>query len=147
MVHDIALSAAVAGFRDVVLMGDHGEGQDVLAAVAKELDASWRPKGVRVFYIPDLYYKAKQQARAYEAAHGITHDEHAGTDDTSELMAIDSQHIWIRPGKIVRGGPVQFGTIGVNGDPTRASATLGRIFLGYKIDAAVAQIRSLVGPR
>lgn len=147
VMHDIALSAAVAGFRDVVIMGDHGDGQDVLGAVAKELDAAWKPKGVRVFYIPDLYYKSRQQARAYELAHGITHDEHAGTDDTSELMAIDTQHIWIRPDKIVVGGPAQFGRIGVNGDPTMANAALGRIFLGYKIDNAVAQIRSLVGPR
>jgi creatinine amidohydrolase/Fe(II)-dependent formamide hydrolase-like protein len=147
IVHDAALSAAVAGFRDVVLMGDHGTGQDVLASVAKSLDAQWKPKGVRVFYIPDLYYKARQQSRAYEAAHGIKQDEHAGTDDTSQLMAIDSLHQWIRADKIAVGGPAQYPVTGVNGDPTKASAALGRIFLGYKIDDAVAQIRSLVGPR
>lgn len=82
-------------------MGDHGDGQDVLGAVAKELDAQWRPRGVRVFYVPDLYFKAKQQAHAYEASHGITtHDVHAGTDDTSELMALDAQHRWIRSDKL-----------------------------------------------
>jgi creatinine amidohydrolase len=147
VVHDAALSAAVAGFRDVVLMGDHGTSQDVLAAVAKALDAQFKPKGTRVFYIPDLYFKARQQSRAYETAHGIKQDEHAGTDDTSQLMAIDSLHQWIRPDKIAAGGPAQYPITGVNGDPTKASAALGRIFLGYKIDDAVTQIRSLVGLR
>lgn len=147
VVHDAAVSAADAGFRDVVLMGDHGDAQDVLASVAKALDAQWKARAVRVFYIPDLYYKARQQSRAYEAAHGIKQDQHAGTDDTSQLMAIDSLHQWIRPDKIAVGGPAQYNVTGVNGDPTRASAALGHIFLGYKIDDAVAQIRSLVGPR
>src|SRR6266446_6137523 len=97
VVHDVALSAIDAGFHNVFIMGDHGDGQDVLGAVAKELDAQWRPKGVGVYYVPDLYFKEKQQAHAYEASHGLpTHDVHAGTDDTSELMALDGQHRWIR---------------------------------------------------
>src|SRR6267143_2676964 len=103
VVHDVALSAIDAGFRNVFIMGDHGDGQDVLDAVAKELDAQWKPKSVRVFYIPDLYFKEKQQARAYEASHGLpTHDVHAGADDTSQLMALDGQHRWIRADKLAR---------------------------------------------
>ncbi len=59
VVHDVALSAIDAGFRNVFIMGDHGDGQDVLGVVANELDAQWKPKGVRVFYVPDLYFKEK----------------------------------------------------------------------------------------
>src|SRR3954463_4100139 len=70
-VHDIAFSAADAGFRNIFLMGDHGGGQADLAAVAKELDAEWRPRGARVFYVSDLYIKEKEQARAYAASHGL----------------------------------------------------------------------------
>ena len=144
VVHDVALSAIDAGFRDVFIMGDHGDGQDVLGTVAKELDAQWKPKGVRVFYVPDLYFKAKEQARAYEVSHGITtHDVHAGTDDTSELMALDRQHRWIRSDKLSRSEGAQTARTGVDGDPTKASAKLGDIFLQYKIDDAVAQIRQL----
>src|SRR6266550_174991 len=144
VVHDVAFSAIDAGFRNVFIMGDHGDGQDVLGAVAKELDSQWKPKGVRVFYIPDVYFKAKQQARAYETSHGITtHDVHAGTDDTSELMALDGQHRWIRSDKVSRSEGPQTARTGVDGDPTKASATLGKIFLQYKIDDAVAQIRQL----
>lgn len=147
VLHDVALSAAVAGFHNVVLMGDHGDGQNVIADVARELDAQFGGKGVRVFYIPDVYEKAKKESRAYEAAHGITNDVHAGTDDTSELMSIDAQHRWIRPGKIAASSGPRTATTGVNGDPTKATPAIGLIFIGYKIDAGVAQIRSLIRSR
>ncbi len=145
VVRDVALSAADAGFRNVFIMGDHGDGQDVLGSVAKELDTQWRARGVRVFYVPDLYFKAKQQAHAYEASHGITtHDVHAGTDDTSELMALDAQHRWIRSDKLAPSAGAQTALTGVDGDPTQATPALGNVFLQYKIDDAVAQIRQLI---
>ena len=143
VVHDVALSAAVAGFRNVVLMGDHGDGQDIIGEVAREIDGKVSSKGVRVFFIPDLYRKAKQQSHGYEAAHGIRNDVHAGTDDTSELMAIDSQHRWIRSDKLAASDAAQAATTGVNGDPTKATPALGKMFIGFKIDDAVAQIRAL----
>jgi creatinine amidohydrolase/Fe(II)-dependent formamide hydrolase-like protein len=140
----VALSAIDAGFHNVFIMGDHGDGQDVLGAVAKELDGQWMPKGVRVFYVPDLYFKEKEQARAYEASHGLpTHDVHAGTDDTSELMALDGGHRWIRTDKLAPSEGAQTARTGVDGDPTKATAALGDIFLRYKIDDAVSQIRAL----
>ena len=145
VVHDVALSAIDAGFRNVFIMGDHGDGQDMLGAVARELDSEWRAKGVRVFYVPDVYFKEKQQAHAYEASHGLpTHDVHAGTDDTSELMAIDGQHRWIRADKLAPSDGAQTARTGVDGDPTKASVTLGNLFLQYKIDDAVAQIRRML---
>jgi creatinine amidohydrolase/Fe(II)-dependent formamide hydrolase-like protein len=148
VVHDVTLSAIDAGFRNVFLMGDHGDGQDILSAVAKELDTQWKPNGVRVFYVPDLYFKAKAQARAYEASHGITtHDVHAGTDDTSELMALDRAHRWIRSDKLAPSEGARTAVTGVDGDPTKASAELGDIFLRYKVDGAVDQIRALAARR
>ena len=145
VIHDVALSALDAGFKNVFIMGDHGDGQDVLGTVAKTLDAKWRPKGARVFYVPDIYFKEKQQAHAYETAHGLpTHDVHAGTDDTSELMALDAQHRWIRSDKLTPGSGAETARTGVDGDPTKASAALGDVFLQYKIDDAVTQIRQLL---
>ena len=145
VVHDIALSALDAGFRNVFIMGDHGDGQDVLVSVAKTLDGQWKSKAARVFYVPDIYFKEKQQAHAYEAAHGLpTHDVHAGTDDTSELMALDGQHRWIHADKLAPSHGAETARSGVDGDPTKASAALGNVFLQFKIDDAVAQIRHLI---
>src|SRR2546423_2485457 len=143
-VHDIAVSAADAGFKKIFLMGDHGGGQAELAAVATELDAQWKPRGVRVFFVADLYAKEKQQAKAYATAHGLpANDVHAGLDDTSELMALDGQHRWIRSDKLAPSTGARTAATGVDGDPTKASAALGDIFLQYKIDDAVNQIRRL----
>ena len=148
VVHDIATSAADAGFRNVFLMGDHGDGQSELAAAAKELDAQWKPRGVRVFYVGDLYTKEKAQARTYAASHGLpTTDVHAGFDDTSELMALDAQHRWIRTDKLAPSTGARAAVTGVNGDPTKSSAALGDIFLQYKIDDAVNQIGELLRTR
>ena len=145
VVHDVALSAVDAGFPHVFIMGDHGDGQDVLAAVAKELDAASSQKGIRVFYVPDVYFKEKSQAHAYEVSHGLpSHDVHAGTDDTSELMALDGQHHWIRSDKLAPSEGARTAITGVDGDPTKASPALGAVFLNFKIDDAVAQIRSLL---
>lgn len=136
---DVASSAIAAGFRNVVLMGDHGDGQEVLKRVALELDRQWAPKGTHVHYVPDLYYKSQEQVNAYLAQKGLPAGRHAGIADTSELMAVDTAHQRIRADKLAPGD----GRNGVDGDPRRASAELGRVFLDMKVKAAVAQIRSL----
>ena len=146
VVHDVAMSAADAGFKNVFIMGDHGDGQNELAAVAKGLDAQWKPRGVRVFYVGDLYNKEKAQSKAYAATHGLpTTDVHAGFDDTSELMALDAPHRWIRSDKIAASTGARTAITGVDGDPTKSSPALGEIFLKYKIDDAVAEITEAIG--
>jgi creatinine amidohydrolase/Fe(II)-dependent formamide hydrolase-like protein len=125
---DVAESAIAAGFRTVVLMGDHGGGQQALERVAKELDRKWTVKGVHVRYIGDLYY------RSQDAAPG----SHASIADTSELMAIDAGGKWIRRDQLAMGNAAN----GVEGDPRAASAEAGRKYLELKIQSAVAQIRA-----
>ena len=142
VVRAIALSAITAGFRQVYIMGDHGGGQEQLRAAAESLDAAWRPSGVRVRYVADLYYKEKDQMRAYLAERHIAPDLHAGTDDTSELMYIDSLGHWIRADKLARSDSTQQARTGVDGDPTKATREMGRVFVGYKVADAVAQIRA-----
>ncbi len=137
----VARSAIAAGFKTVVLMGDHGGGQEALARAAAQLDSAWRPRRVRVFFVGDVYTKARDETRAYLTAHHIDPGDHAGPDDTSELWAIDSTQRWIRADALAPGD----GQNGVSGDPRQASPELGRIFLGYKVTAALAEIRRLRG--
>jgi creatinine amidohydrolase/Fe(II)-dependent formamide hydrolase-like protein len=148
VVRDVATSAADAGFRNIFLMGDHGDGQSDLAAVAQALDAEWKPRGARVFYVGDVYSKEKLQARQYAASHGLpTSDVHAGLDDTSELMALDAQHRWIRADKLAPSTGARTAVTGVDGDPTKASPALGDIFLRFKVDDAFAEIARLLSLR
>ncbi len=146
VVHDVALSAISAGFKNVVLMGDHGGGQSTLAKVAEAMDKEWAPRGIHVYYIPDLYYKEKDLIKEYLQKHGLPIDSHAGTDDASEVMYVDKMvndgsPKWIRSGKLVNSRESD-GT-GVDGDQTKATLEMGKMFTDAKISFAVKQIQQL----
>lgn len=145
--HDVALSAISAGFRNVVLMGDHGGGQSTLSKVAEQMNEEWGPKGVHVYYIPDLYYKEKDLMKDYLPKHGLPIDSHAGTDDTSEVLYLDKMvngdsPKWIRRDKLVSSKGTD--STGVNGDQTRATVEMGKMFTDAKVSFAVAQIKQLI---
>ena len=111
---DVANSAVATGFKTVVLMGDHGGGQDELKAVAGELNGRG---GAWVIYVGDAYYKST--------------GEHAGVEDTSELLYLDRDGRWVRRETTVPG----------------ASAERGRELIEGKVKHAVAQIRLLTAKR
>jgi creatinine amidohydrolase len=140
---EVALSAIAAGFKNVALMGDHGGGQQTLKKVAEALNAEWSPKGVHVYYISDLYYKEKEQMKEYLTKRNMVIDEHAGIDDTSEVMFVDKDNKWVRKDKLAPDN----GKMGVRGDPTQASTGLGKMFVEFKIRNAVNQIRSLTADK
>jgi len=140
---EVAISALAAGFKNVALMGDHGGGQQTLKKVAEALNAEWSPKGVHVYYIPDLYHKEKEQMKEYLTKRNMAIDEHAGIDDTSEVMFIDKENKWVRKDKLAPDD----GKMGVRGDPTQASVELGKMFIEFKIKNAVTQIRSLTADK
>jgi len=144
VVRQVAESAIVAGFKNVFIMGDHGGGQDELRLAAIDLEHEWDSKGVHVYYVPDLYFKEKDQMKAYLAERHIPYDAHAGTDDTSEIMFLDKENKWIRRDKLAPSTAEQRPTTGVEGDPTKASPDLGKMFLSWKIDNAINQIRQLL---
>ena len=137
---EVALSALGAGFKNVLLMGEHGEGQHALERVARQLDRAWAAKGARVHYIGDAYYGAQRRVRAYLVRHGLPASRHAGLPDTSELMFLDVDKRWIRKDRLARGDA----KTGVEGDPRQASAALGKIFLDIKVSSAVEQVRRVV---
>ena len=143
VVRQLALSAIAAGFKEVYLMGDHGGGQAELELAAKGLEEEWGSNGIHVRYVPDLYYKEKEQMRGYLTAHHIAIDLHAGTDDTSEVMFIDTAHRWIRADKLAPSDGSERPKTGVEGDPSKATSELGQMFIAFKIEDAVAQIRAL----
>jgi len=134
---DAAASARAAGFRHVVLMGDHGGGQKALEKVAADLDREWAGPGPRVHYVPDGYFGAEKRVREYLEARGLPTGAHAGIPDTSQLLFLDGRSI--RRDRMQPGNPDN----GVDGDPRPASAELGRVFLDFKVDAVVARIRKL----
>lgn len=119
MVEYAARSLARAGFRDIVLIGDHGSYQKDLAAVATRLNREWAKTPVRAHAIAEYYdasahgFAKLLENQGYPAAEIGTH---AGLADTSLTMALDPS--------LVRGDRLRPGE-GDNGDPTRSSAALG----------------------
>jgi creatinine amidohydrolase/Fe(II)-dependent formamide hydrolase-like protein len=148
VMRQVAQSAVAAGFKNVFLMGDHGGNQDALRAAAKDLeDPDYKlDETAHVYYVPDLYYKEKEQMKAYLAEHGIPYDAQAGTDDTSEVMFLDEKK-WIRRDKLALSTAKEQATTGVDGDPTKATAELGKMFIGWKVDNAVNQIHELLAQK
>ena len=148
VMRQVAQSALVAGFRNVFLMGDHGDEQDALRAAAKDLEnPDYKlDETAHVYYVPDLYFKEKEQMKAYLAEHGIPFDAQAGTDDTSEVMFLDEKK-WIRRDKLAPSTAKAEPMTGVEGDPTKATAELGKMFIGWKIDDAVNQIHELLAQK
>jgi creatinine amidohydrolase/Fe(II)-dependent formamide hydrolase-like protein len=135
----IALSALAAGFKQVYLMGDHGQGLAELRVAAEGLDADWRRKGARVHFI-DTQAKATQQMNAYMKERGITPGGHAGVAETAQVMSVDARQI--RRDKYAQSAAGPEPAAGVLVDPTPATADMGRMFLDMKVAAAVEQIRA-----
>jgi creatinine amidohydrolase len=146
---EVTASLVKAGFKYVILLGDHGGNQDPLKALAPRLDERYRPKGVRVFFSGDSYAKADAEVEAYLKAHDFPPSNHGGVADTSEVWAVGAAYV--RPDKIAMGDPVNrdsrgavIGPTGVEGDPRRSSPALGKIFDDIKVKDGVDEIRRLI---
>ena len=155
MLERIAEQAALNGFRNVILMGDHGGGQpQVYEEVAKKLDGTLSG-GARVFYCDQVYRAANDAFDRYLAQHGYPPGLHGYLFDTSEMMYLDKDDTWVRRdlvssavGDPVVDGKAQFGPQspqnGIMGDARRSTTELGKRAFDMKVDYAVKQIRSLL---
>ena len=155
MLQRIAEQAALNGFRNVILMGDHGGGQpQVYQEVAKKLDGNLSG-GARVFYCDQVYRPANDAFDQYLTRNGYPLGLHGYLFDTSEMMYLDKDNTWVRRdlvssavGDPVVDGKVQFGPHspqnGILGDARRSTAELGKIAFDIKVDYAVRQIRSFL---
>ncbi len=115
------------GLTDIVLLGDSGNYQKALAEVAAQFNREAAKTNVRLHYVAD-YYRSTQGAYIDALkAKGLSSFEigtHAGSADTSLLMAIDPT--MVRPehfADAARGG-WKSGTLG---DPRASSAANGQL--------------------
>src|SRR5215469_7916105 len=152
--------AIVTGFRNVILMSDHGDGQEpgpanVYQAVATKLDRKYAARGIHVYYCGQVY-AANADFQKYLIAHGYPDGDHGAVPDTSEMLYLEDGN-WVRKNLLAHSlgdPPVAPGSKpsahllnnGITGDGRRANAALGKMFFDMKVDYAVKQIRGFVGP-
>jgi creatinine amidohydrolase len=136
----VADSMVVNGFKHIVLMGDHGGGQQELKALALRLDLKYAAIGTRVHFCGDVYEKTRKDVDAWVSQHGLPAGTHGGIHDTSLLMFLGGD-AYVRKEKLVAGN----GDNGVTGDPRPSTPEMGKIFFDMQVRNAVAQIRTLTG--
>jgi len=145
------------GFKAVVLMGDHGGGQEQLASVAKKLDEKFASQGVRVVYCDEVYSKANGDFDKWLAENKYPVSSHAGIPDTSEMLYLGGNSGWVRKELIptALGDPmrkrgetpdpnVKRLNNGITGDARPSTAELGKRMFDMKVDYAVKQINQLL---
>lgn len=140
------------GFRNVVLMGDHGGGQQQLAELAKELDAKYAAQGIHVVYCDDVYKKSNDDFDAYIASKGLSPGGHASINDTSEMMFLEpARDAWVRRDRLPEAvgtgkhGPNTAPPNGVSGDGRGSTPEMGKVGYDLHVRQAVEQIRKLLG--
>ena len=152
------------GFKNVILMGDHGGGQPATyAEVAKKLEAKYAPEGKHVYFCDEVYAKAQGDFDEWLVSKGYPRSSHAGIPDTSTMLYLGGDKGWVRKELIptAEGDPVpppgQRGqgrgrgnapdpnapprkNNGISGDARRSTAALGKMAFDIKVDYAVKQI-------
>jgi creatinine amidohydrolase len=155
----ISEEAIKTGFRNVVLMGDHGGGQgtgagNVYAATAKKLDDKYGPQGIHEVYCDRVYAPAQDDFNKIMLEKGMQPNSHAGLPDTAEMLYL-GDGAWSRPDLY----PISFsppappaGTPrdpnrpnnGIQGDARMADRKWGKLQFDMKIDYAVKQIEGFI---
>ncbi len=142
-----ARSLAHHGFEEILFIGDSGGDQNGMQEVADLLTAEWGADGpTKVYALLDYYRKGQEWSRAWlQAAYGYdmtTIGTHAGISDTSAVWFVFPEGIRAELRYPYGGSP----DAGVTGDPTKASAEIGRMVVNLKVVGALSQYRSLTAP-
>jgi creatinine amidohydrolase len=131
------------GFTTVLFVGESGGNRTGMRTAAAKLNELWKGEG-KAFWVDDYYTKSHADQRTYITSKlGIPVDQiggHANIQDTSEMLFVNAKHV--RKNKLAPGGGYE--NSGVSGDPTKATAELGKTFVQIKIDNAIAQAKGLI---
>jgi creatinine amidohydrolase/Fe(II)-dependent formamide hydrolase-like protein len=145
------------GFKNIVLMGDHGGGQKEMGEVAKKLDEKYSSQGIRVVFCDEVYEKANADFDKWLAANNYPSSSHAGIPDTAEMLYLGGDKGWVRKDLVstALGDPVRKRgeprdpnekrvNNGITGDARRSTPELGKRIFDMKVDYAVNQIHQLL---
>jgi creatinine amidohydrolase len=144
--------AIATGFKNVILMGDHGGGQpNVYRDTAKKLDDKYAPQGMHVFYCDEVYSRRMADFDAYLKSQNLPAGGHASIIDTSEMLYLGGDKGWVRKDLIATAvalPPAPPGaprvSNGISGDARLSTAELGKRTFDMKVEYAVRQIQQFL---
>jgi creatinine amidohydrolase len=150
----VSEEAIITGFKNIILMGDHGGGQPaVYQEVAKKLEDKYaslarnenRIQDVHVYYCNDVYAAAQADFDKFLVSKKLPSSSHAGIPDTSTMMYLqgnsgDYTRLDLLPVAVTVSGAVPSG---VDGDGRQSSVELGKKAFDTKVNYAVRQIKQL----
>lgn len=134
-----AKSFKLAGFRNIVFLGDHGGYQKDDEAVAQRLDREWAGTPARAHALTEYYRASEDEFGQLLKSKGYSEAEigtHAGLLDTSLMMATDPS--LVRADMLGETKPGD----GTHGDPAQSSAALGQLGVDLIVTRTVAAIRT-----
>ena len=142
----VARSLKAHGATDILFIGDSGGNQPGMTAVANKLNEEWKGGTTRAYALTAYYEEGREHYRAWmNAAFGYDDDvigSHAGISDTAQMLHVNPAGI--RKNMLMPwGGPKDSG---VSGDPTKATAEIGRMGIEFKVNAAISQYKLLKNP-
>ena len=153
-------SMAKNGFKNIVLMGDHGGGQAELKKAAELMDSKYGAQGTHVYFCGDVYEKSRREFADWLKSKGLPLSNHGGIPDTSAMLYLQpGPEQWVRNiYKTTLGDPVlapdqkpdpkvPLVNNGVTGDPRPSTAEIGKIYVEMKVNDAVAQINKLIATK
>jgi len=140
-----ARSLKLAGFQNIVMLGDHGSYQRLADAVATKLSREWAGSEVRVFAVDANYRASTDGFEAILKARGYSSGEigkHAGLADAALQLAVAPETVRIDG---MKKGSDRRSSDGVEGDPRRASLELGQLGVNEVVNTTIAAIRTSLG--
>jgi creatinine amidohydrolase/Fe(II)-dependent formamide hydrolase-like protein len=156
----LAEQALASGFKNVVLMGDHGGGQPtVYADVAAKLSAKYAEQGMRVIYADSVYAPAQDDFEKQLRAEGYPPSGHGALFDTSYMIytcgsacvRMDILKDAVGDPVRVQGQPRDTTSVrknnGITGDARRSSKELGERLFRIRIEYATRQINRMLGTK
>lgn len=146
-VESAAQSLKLHGFKDVVLIGEHGSYQSDLRTVADQLNCSWAGTQVRAHFVAEYYHGATTGFYPVLRSRGYSAEEigtHAGLADTSLMLAIDPR--LVRTDDLHTGAHLDAAN-GVYGNPRRSSAELGQLAVDEIVNKTVEVIKTDIRAR
>jgi creatinine amidohydrolase len=148
------------GFKNIILMGDHGGGQDELKKLAGALDAKYGPQGTHVYFSGAVYEQSRLELADWLKSKNLPLSNHAGISDTSIMLYLQPRsELWVRNiYKTTVGDPVLPAgqrpdpnvpriNNGVTGDPRPSTPEIGKLAVEMKVNNAVAEIRKLIAAK